>query len=329
MRSERGGRRIGLAGEASQAGERRRPERTLRKTAAVEYPAERRGQPGRGCGIGPPRRALVDREGEQPLAVVRLARADDDVQVQLAATVHVASPNLAARMVEGRREPALLRPAETLARVAHRRPIAPLAIELANRGPRFRIVGDRRERQAAVAGHREPGGQQVLPGIAIGETPADQPEREMPFFRGEHRPEAGIGVGEHDLRLEPAGRQSPRRQQGRLPFTIRPDQPFVLGAQAAEIGGAAYHQRRLPGGRPRGERFRGEPRRRVQPARARPRIGHGGRRAGGKVRRPARQLRREDPARRAQTGARRIAFARHFDRQPLRQGKRRRIREKG
>ncbi len=78
------------------------------ETAAIEDPAERRTQAGRGGGIGPPRRALVDSDSEQPLAVVRLARTGDQVEIQIAPAVYVPPANLPAREVEGRRKPILL-----------------------------------------------------------------------------------------------------------------------------------------------------------------------------------------------------------------------------
>lgn len=297
-------------------------------TTAVEEPAERRAQAGRGRGVGPARGALVERDREQPLAVVRLARPNDQVQVQLAPAVHVAPTNLTARLVERGRQPTLERPAKAHPRVAHRRPVGHLAVELADFGPRLRIVGDRREGQAAVGSRRrEPGGQEVLPGVAVGQAAADQPEREAPLLLREHGPEAGVGVGEHDLRLEPAGRELTGGEQRLLPVAVGPDQPFVLGAQAAEVDGSADHQRPLPGGRTDGERFGGEPRRLLQPATGRPRVGERAGRSGGELRRPAGELGGEDSARRPQPGARRIGLPLHLDRQPLRQRERRRRRE--
>lgn len=328
MGGECRGRRIGIAGEAGQAGKRRRTERTRRIPAAVEDPPERRGQAGRGRGIGPARRALVDRRGQQRLPVVRFARPGGQLQVERAPAVHVAAPDLPARLFESRAEPRALRAAKAQARVAHRRPIGLLAIDLANLGPRLRIVRNDGKCQPAIRGHREPGGEQILPSVEIGEPAADQPERDATLGRREHRPEPGIGMGEHDFRLESAGCQGARGLQGSLPLAVRLDQAVVLGAQTAEIDGAADHQRPLPGGRPFGERLRGEARGRGQPGRASGGIGRRSRRAGGKVGRPARKLRGEHPASRAETSPRRVALARHLDRQPIGQNQRRGGREK-
>ncbi len=319
MGGERRGRRIGLAGKAGQAGKRRRTERAQRIPAAVEDPPERRGQAGR---------ALVDRQGQQRLPVIRFASAGGQLQVELAPAVHVAAPDLPARLFESRAEPRALRPAKAQARIAHRRPIGLLAIDLANLGPRFRIIRNDGERQPAIRGHSEPGGEQVLPGVEIGEPAADQPERDPTLGRREHRPEPGIGVGEHDLRLESAGCQGARGLQGSLPLAVRLDQAVVLGAQTAEIDGTTDHQRPLPGGRPFGERLRGKAHGRGQPGRALRGIGRRGRRTRGKVGRPARKLRGEYPASRAETSPCRVALARHLDRQPIGQNQRRRGREK-
>jgi VanZ family protein len=329
VRGERRGRRIGLAGQPRQPGERRRFERTLGEATAVENPTERLGQARRGGGVGPPGGALVNRESEQRFAALRLARAGDQRQVQRAAAVAVAAANLMARLVQGRGEPPRQSAAITNARFAHRLPIPLLAVDLAHRGPNLRIVRDRSERQPAICGHREPGGQEILPGVEIREAAADQTERETPLRGRKHRPHPGIGMGEHDLRLESARCERTRGFQGRFPVAIGPDQALVLGAQAGQIGGAADHQRGLPGCRQLPERLRRELGRRGQPARAKGRIFRGGRRTGREIRRPAGKLRREHSARRPQTGPRRVALARCFDPQSLRQNERFGRREKG